>query len=240
MLTIGSLFSGIGGLELGLERAGLGPVVWQVEKEPYCREVLARHWPSAERFDDVRNVGAHNLKRVDIICGGFPCQDISFAGPGAGLAGERSGLWFEYARIVRELRPRYVVVENVAALLVRGLDAVLGTLAALGFDAEWSTLSACAVGATHVRRRLFIVAYANGQHGRSGLWDSAARSGRSLQTVDGFARARARAKARVEDPSELYRGADAVPFRVERQRAIGNAVYPDCAEVVGRMIKGAA
>ena len=95
--TIGSLFSGIGGLELGLELAGVGHTVWQVECDPFCRQVLAKHWPKTERFDDVRNVGKHNLKYVDVICGGFPCQDISYAGKGAGLAGKRSGLWYEYA-----------------------------------------------------------------------------------------------------------------------------------------------
>lgn len=130
-LTVGSLFSGIGGLELGLERAGMR-TVWQVEQNEYCRKVLAKHWPDVQRFIDVREVGAHNLPPVDLICGGFPCQDISNAGTMEGLAGERSGLWSEYARIVRELRPRYVVVENVSALLARGIGCVLGDLAGLG------------------------------------------------------------------------------------------------------------
>ena len=161
-ITVGSLFSGIGGLELGLEWAGLGPVLFQVEKEPFCREVLARHWPTVARFDDVCTVGAHNLPAVDLLCGGFPCQDLSLAGKGAGLDGERSGLWWEYARIVREIRPRFVVVENVAALLSRGLDRVLGTLATLGYDAWWDCIPAAAVGAPHQRDRLFVVAYAQG------------------------------------------------------------------------------
>jgi DNA (cytosine-5)-methyltransferase 1 len=158
-LRIGSLFSGIDGLGLGLERATGGRVLWQVEKEPYCRAVLAKHWPQAERFDDVCTVGAHNLARVDILCGGFPCQDISLAGKGAGLAGERSGLWREYARLVRELRPRFVVVENVSALLARGLGDVLGGLSACGYDAIWDCIPAAAVGAPHRRDRLFIVAW---------------------------------------------------------------------------------
>lgn len=158
-ITIGSLFSGIGGLELGLEWAGLGPVLWQVEMEEFCIAVLEKHWPDAARFRDVRAVGAADLAPVDLICGGFPCQDLSYAGKGAGLDGERSGLWREFARILGELRPRYVVVENVAALASRGLGTVLGDLAALGFDALWLDLRASDVGAPHRRERLFIVGW---------------------------------------------------------------------------------
>jgi DNA (cytosine-5)-methyltransferase 1 len=157
-LNVGSLFAGIGGFDLGFERAGMH-TAWQVEQDPYCRAVLARHFPDAERFEDVRDVGAHNLAPVDLICGGFPCQDISVAGRGEGIDGARSGLWSEYARIVGELRPRYVVVENVAALLRRGLGRVLGDLAALGYDAEWDCIPASAVGAPHRRDRLWLVAY---------------------------------------------------------------------------------
>lgn len=158
-MKIGSLFSGIGGLELGLEWAGVGHTAWQVESDPYCRQVLAHHWPDAGRFDDVCTVGAHNLAPVDVICGGFPCQDISYAGLGAGLQGARSGLWREFARIIREVGPAYVVVENVRALLTRGIDQVLGTLADLGYDAEWHSLSAAEVGASHRRQRIFIIAW---------------------------------------------------------------------------------
>ena len=161
MKRIGSLFSGIGGLELGLEWAGVGHTVWQVEREPFCQSVLEKHWPNAKRFDDVRMVGATNLEPVDVICGGFPCQDISYAGKGAGLAGERSGLWYEFARIVGEMGPRFVVVENVAALITRGIGDVLGTLSDLGYDAQWRTIRASDVGAPHRRERIFIVAYAN-------------------------------------------------------------------------------
>lgn len=165
-MRIGSLFSGIGGLELGLERAGVGRTVWQVEQDPYCLGVLTKHWPNALRYTDVREVGAHNLPPVDVICGGFPCQDISDAGKRAGITGERSGLWFEYARIVRELRPRLVVVENVRALLVRGIDVVLGDLATAGYDAEWDVLSAADVGAPHLRERVFIIAWSRAALGR--------------------------------------------------------------------------
>jgi DNA (cytosine-5)-methyltransferase 1 len=191
-MTFGSLFAGIGGMDLGLERAGM-TCKWQVEIDPYARRVLAKHWPDVRRWDDVRTFPPdvadadgdaitephlcatepeqpiprrHDAGRrgdlgewsVDLIAGGFPCQDISFAGKGAGLAGERSGLWFEFARVLRVLRPRYVLVENVSALLVRGLDSVLGTLASIGYDAEWFCLPAAAVGAPHIRDRVFIVA----------------------------------------------------------------------------------
>lgn len=160
-MLIGSLFSGIGGLELGLELALGGRVVWQVEREPWPRAVLARHWPDADRsVTDVCKAGAANLAPVDLVCGGFPCQDVSPIGTGKGVEhGERSGTWAEFARIVRELRPRFVVVENSAALPSRGLNVVLGELAAGGYDAEWRRLGACDVGAPHRRYRTFVVAY---------------------------------------------------------------------------------
>ncbi|MCP4449686.1 MAG: DNA cytosine methyltransferase, partial [Myxococcales bacterium] len=125
-MNILSLFAGIGGLELGLERAGLGTTRWQVELEPFNRKVLAAHWPDAERFADVRDVSAEDFPGCDVICGGFPCQDISLAGKGEGIDGQRSGLWREFARLIGEIRPRIVVVENVPDLAVRGLGRVLG------------------------------------------------------------------------------------------------------------------
>jgi DNA (cytosine-5)-methyltransferase 1 len=166
-LTVLDLFSGIGGFSLGLERTGGFRTVAFCEIEPYCRRVLARHWPGVPCYDDVRTLDAARLDadgvgRIDVICGGFPCQDISFAGKGAGLAGERSGLWREYARLIGELRPRYVLVENVAALLGRGLDRVLGDLAEIRFDAEWHCIPASAVGAPHRRDRLWLVACSAG------------------------------------------------------------------------------
>jgi DNA (cytosine-5)-methyltransferase 1 len=156
-LTFGSLFAGIGGFDLGFERAGM-VCKWQVEIDDYATRVLAKHWPNVHRERDIRECGKHNLEPVDVICGGFPCQDISYAGQGAGLNGARSGLFFEAIRLVRELRPRIVVLENVAALLTRGLDRVLGTLAEIGFDAEWHCIPAAAVGAPHIRDRVFVIA----------------------------------------------------------------------------------
>ena len=162
-LRVLDLFSGIGGFSLGLERTGGFETVAFCEIEEYPRRVLAKHWPRVPCYHDVRDLTADALARdgiaVDVICGGFPCQDISFAGKGAGLAGERSGLWFHYARLIGELRPAYVIVENVAALLSRGLADVLGSLASLGYGAEWHCIPASAVGAPHRRDRLWIVAY---------------------------------------------------------------------------------
>ena len=158
-MRIGSLFSGIGGLDLGLEAAGVGHTVWQVETDEYCRAVLAKHWPLATRYDDVRTVTGAMLAPVDILCGGFPCQDVSLAGVGAGLAGARSGLWYEYLRLVGELRPRAVVIENVPGLIRRGLDTVVGGLVDLGYTVEASRIRASDVGAPHRRERVFVLAY---------------------------------------------------------------------------------
>lgn len=158
-MTFGSLFAGIGGMDLGLERAGL-TCKWQVEIDGYCRRVLAKHWPDVRRWDDVRAFPpAEGDWSVDLIAGGFPCQDISSVGRRAGIEGERSGLWSRYAEIVGLLRPSYVLMENVPNLLSLGLDRVLGDLSAIGYDAEWETLPAGAFGAPHLRWRVFVVAY---------------------------------------------------------------------------------
>ena len=158
MMTFGSLFSGIGGIDLGLERAGM-TCAWQVEIDPWCRQVLTKHWPNVRRYEDVSAVGGDTLEPVDVIAGGFPCQDVSVAGQRAGIQdGTRSGLWSEFHRIIRELRPRYVLVENVPGLFANGMGRVLGDLADIGYDAEWEVLSAADVGAPHLRKRVFIVA----------------------------------------------------------------------------------
>lgn len=158
-LRVLDIFSGIGGFSLGLERTGGFETVAFCEIDPFCRRVLAKHWPNVRQFEDVTKLRGKDVGPVDVICGGFPCQDISHAGKGAGLAGQRSGLWREYHRLIDELRPVYVLVENVAALLGRGLDRVLGDLAEIGYDAEWHCIPASAVGAPHLRDRIWIIAY---------------------------------------------------------------------------------
>jgi len=262
-LTIGSLFSGIGGLELGLEWAGLGPTIWQVEQDDYCRRVLARHWPDAKRYEDVRHVGRTNLVPSDIICGGFPCQDISVAGKRAGLVGARSGLFYEFARIIRELRPRYAVLENVTALLADGLGSVLSELAASGYDAEWDCVSASSVGAPHQRDRIFILAYPtsdddawrgsarapqrgrlrhaeNAADGEEALADANSERGRFQQQFGSGTRSRTWNESEGgcwwSTEPDVGRVAHGVPARVDRLRALGNAVVPQVAEIVGQVI----
>lgn len=163
-LTIGSLFAGIGGFDLAGEWMG-HRTIWTSEIDPYCVALLAERFPEAKQLGDISLIDWSQVERPDILTGGFPCQDISYAGKGAGLAGKRSGLWYEYARAIRELGPRYVIVENVRALFTRGFDAVLGTLADLGYDAEWGMYGAADVGAPHRRHRVWILAYAGGVGG---------------------------------------------------------------------------
>lgn len=248
-MRFGSLFSGIGGLDLGLERAGM-TCAWQVEIEEYASRVLAKHWPDVPRFRDVRECGAHNLEPVDLIAGGFPCQDVSDAGPKLGLEGERSGLWSEMFRIVCELRPRYLLVENVAALLHRGMGRVLGDLASVGFDAEWSVLPACALGAPHPRERVFVVAYPNeigsgrGNQSeifgkkRAGLTPSEWGAHRQ-KTPMGQARGRGISTQgsswNDKPPTDLV--AYGIPYQLERLIGDGNAVVPQVAQWIGERLK---
>ena len=165
MLTFGSLFAGIGGMDLGLERAGM-KCVWQVEIDSYAQKVLAKHWPHVRRHDDVRTFPPEPAAdwRCDGIAGGFPCQPVSLAGKQLAQQDER-WLWPEFCRVLRVLRPGFALLENVPGLLVRGMGDILGDLAALGFDAEWQVLPAAAFGAPQLRERVFILAYANVQHG---------------------------------------------------------------------------
>lgn len=210
---IGSLFSGIGGLELGLEWAGLGPVAWQVEIEPYCRAVLARHWPEANReVTDVRTAGASNLATVDVICGGFPCQDVSSAGKRAGLAGAKSGLWHEYRRIIGELRPRGLVIENVASGAKAWLPQILADLAAAGYRARALGVGARDVGAPHRRARIFVVAVANA--------DGAGRLGEG-PGVSGVAQDASRARPRGDARRGGKGGAAMADPDSERPRGLG-------------------
>jgi len=168
------LFSGIGGFALGVYWAGLRfDEHYFSEVDKYAIQVYKQRFPHSIALGDIREIKGKMFQEKEwIITGGFPCQDISVAGKGAGLAGERSGLWFEYARIISELRPRYAIMENVGALTFRGIDAVLGSLSEIGYDAEWQDIRASDVGAPHKRERIWIVAYPGGSRSGSESGDA--------------------------------------------------------------------
>ena len=239
-LTHGALFAGIGGFDLGFERVGI-KTIWQVELNDYSRKVLARHFPDAERFYSVTTAGDHDWKllKVDIISGGFPCQDISTSGKGAGIDGKRSGLWKHYARIIGELRPRYVVVENVAALLDRGMGRVLGDLAALGYDAEWRVFTACEFGAPHTRPRVFIVAYPTENRRRHVFFDreNSAEQG-DVRGTSSAGDINSYRKIWETLPSAgFWPSSNGVPVGLAKQwAAVGNAIVPQIAEYIGHRI----
>jgi DNA (cytosine-5)-methyltransferase 1 len=234
-----SLFSGIGGLDLGLERAGF-KIVAQCEKDPYCRRVLAKHWPGVPCHDNVTTLDPTAYGPLDAIVGGFPCQDVSNAGHRAGLSGSRSGLYGELVRCLRVARPRIGILENVAALLARGMGTVLGDLAAIGYDAEWDCIPASAVGAPHRRDRVFIVAHRREERnprpiprfdfGKAGQgW-----SGCQADLLDVI---RSPFSGRGGIPKPLLCGMDdGSADWVDRVGACGNAVMPQVAEVVGRAV----
>ena len=161
-LTVGSLFAGIGGFDLGLERAGMR-VKWSVENDKFCNKVRRRHWPDVPQYGDITTLDPTNLEPVDLICGGFPCQDVSVAGARKGLAGERSGLFFEATRIIGAATPKWVVIENVPGLFSsqngRDFEIILGALAQLGYGVGWRVLDSQYFGIPQRRRRVFIVGH---------------------------------------------------------------------------------
>lgn len=234
-LTVGSLFSGIGGLELGLEMTDGFETKWQIEIDEYATKVLEKHWPNVPKYRDIRDCGKHNLERTDVLCGGFPCQDISNAGKKAGIKeGTRSGLWSEYYRIICELRPRYVLVENVAALRYRGLGRVLGDLASCGYDAQWEVLPASAFGALHKRERLFIIAYRQSRYMSSKMEST----GKRVQAQFGrISDAVPSSYWQTNQPSMvgMVHGVSPQLYR-SRVKGIGNAVVPQVAQHVGQCI----
>jgi DNA (cytosine-5)-methyltransferase 1 len=227
MLTIGSLFSGIGGIELGLERAGLGPVIWQAECDPYCLRVLEKHWPDVRRYTDVREID-ETTERPDLICGGFPCQPFSSVGKRLGEADERN-MWPETIRCIRLLGPRYVLLENVPALLANEyMGQILGDLAARGFDIEWDCIPASALGAPFEGDRLFICA-TNGQRrkdqGGIDVWPKPEPGGwwlsepRLRRVVDGVSSTVGSGGGNIETA------------------CLANAVVPQVAQWIGERIK---
>lgn len=264
-VTVGSLFSGAGLCDLGLEWAGMKHRFF-CEVNPFCRSILRRHWPGIPIYEDVRELRGANLPPVDVLCGGFPCQDVSLAAAGKrkGITGKRSGLWHEYARLIEEIRPGYVIVENVPGLLAAGVEAVLQDMAAVGYDAEWEVLPAAAVGAPHRRERVFLVAYphSDGRDPEHGVLSSLGRDvGEGDQSwrvapwlgvrIDRARRASIRetyggcvlrrvddgSPERMDEPEKVKPlPRELVPVWVRRLKALGNAITPQQAYAVAACI----
>jgi DNA (cytosine-5)-methyltransferase 1 len=216
------LFSGLGQLEAGLERAGMR-VLWSCEAAAGRRAVLRWERPSVPVYQKVEAIDAARVARPRVLAGGFPCQDVSDAGQRLGIEGLRSGLWAHFARLIGEFRPEYVIVENVPGLLARGMGRVLGDLAASGFDAEWDVLPAAAFGAPHLRARIWLLAYPRGQRAKA---DVTVFAGRPLPDV------------RTRWPAEpgVPRVDDGVPPWLGE--AVGDSLVSQIAEYIGRRVIG--
>ena len=233
------LFSGIGGFSLGLERAGMETVAF-CELDPHAQKILRKHWPEVPIFGDIRELdGEQFRKSVDVVCGGFPCQDLSVAGKQAGFDGDRSSLYREMLRVIGECRPRYAIFENVTGLLSgesgRWFAQFLYDLAEIGLDAEWHCVSAAYVGAPHHRDRVWVIAYPGKERGQRSVAES-------ISWVEAFSWCKN--GRRFEDlpkrsnlyPSQLCRSGDGIPERLDRLARLGNAVVPAITESIGLAI----
>ncbi|MDQ7906871.1 DNA cytosine methyltransferase [Phytohabitans sp. ZYX-F-186] len=224
-MNVLELFAGIGGLSLGLQRAGM-TIVGHVELDPFCRAVLSKHWPEVPCHDDVRTAVAwwrsQPRPRVDVVAGGYPCPGESNAGKRRGHEDER-WLWPEMARVIHAIRPRYVIAENVLGHRTRGLRFVLRDLDRLGYTARAGIVRACQMGAPHPRSRLFILAHTSGQGRGPG---SGLEPPRTAPVRTGWW---------ASEP-QVARMAHGVPAGVDRRRALGNAVVPHVGEHIGRII----
>jgi DNA (cytosine-5)-methyltransferase 1 len=245
-VKVGSLFAGIGGFDLAARWVGW-ETSWYSEIEPYASAVMQKQFPEAVNLGDVTLIDGKQAAPVDILCGGFPCQDISLAGKGAGLSGARSGLWTHYARLIDEIRPRWVVAENVSALRSRGLDQVLGSLDALGYDAEWHCIPAAHVGAPHRRDRIWIIAYPRiaggladglgaGLEGHAGDGGAAGREAASGSAAESSVRGGGYTSGWWASEPNVGRVAHGIPSRVDRLRCLGNSIVPQVAYEIFRAI----
>jgi len=235
MLTHGSLFSGIGGFDIGADRERI-KTLWNCEIEPYQRNILAKHFPNTLQYEDIKQLT--NPGHVDIISGGFPCQDISLAGKGKGIKGERSGLWTEYMRIIRYVEPRYAIIENSPALTFRGLENILCDLSDFGYNAEWQCLSNAMFGFPHQRKRLYIIAYTN----KNGLQTTICKNRTFAPIFRSFTskvdNSYLLSKRIYETPnSNVIRVDDGFRNWTQRVSSIGNSVNPTVAQYIFKCIK---
>jgi DNA (cytosine-5)-methyltransferase 1 len=242
-LRVLDLFSGIGGFSRGLELCGGFRTVAMCENDKYARRVLSAHWRNVRIYEDVRDVTAARLRadgipRVDVVCGGFPCQDASVANvEGAGTAGERTGLYTEIVRLASELDAELILMENVTNLLNRGFGDVLGALAEVGFDAEWECFSARELGFDHERERLFIAAYPQRQR-RQGFEHYHGILGRAKASLTKPSHAATKLRRAMVGGERLVRGGDGLSVAMDRRRlhALGNAVIPQKVKLIGNAI----
>jgi DNA (cytosine-5)-methyltransferase 1 len=234
--TFGSLFSGVGGIDLGLERAGM-QCAWQVEIDDYATKVLEKQWPNVTRFRDVRTVGKRNLPTVDLLAGGFPCQPHSLNGKRKASEDERD-LWPEFRRLICELKPAWVLAENVMGLLSSEnghfFGGILRDLAALRYDAQWQVLPASSFGAPHRRERVFIVAYPQSLYvEKSQMVQSQKRPPFQFGRISSNDLSRNQWKTNQPSFSGMD---DGIPYWVDRSKGLGNAVVPQIAESIAYRI----
>ena len=248
MMTVGSLFSGVGGIEIGFEREGF-KTLWFIENDLYCQAVLRKRFPEAKIYGDIKEVDFGAIQKPDVLTGGFPCQDISNAGKRAGIEGSRSSLWKYYCEAIRILRPKYALIENVSALAIRGLNVVLEDIAEIGYDAFWTNISASAIGAPHQRERLFVIAYSYSERFKEQWGKESVKEKDSRVKFDcevshsesigcwkqGFLSRDADDFFKTE--SGICGMVDGVPNRVDQIKCLGNAVVPACAQVFAKAIK---
>lgn len=229
----GSLFSGIGGFDLAAQWMGWENV-FQVEIDPFCQKVLAKNFPNTRRYGDIKEFDATKYRgAIDIISGGFPCQDISIAnGKAVGIKGHRSGLWEQYYRVISCVLPKIIVIENSTQLLRRGFERVLYDLSEMGYNAEWGCFKASDVGAPHIRNRAFIVAHSFGDRWGNDLQEeikhSFERGKKTWEDVQAFVLVH-RNESQYSDDPERIRIGDGVPGWVDRIKGLGNAIVPQVA-----------
>lgn len=249
-LKVLDLFAGIGGFTLGLEKTSLYETVAFCEWDRKAQAVLKKHWPDTHCYGDIKTLeykdghlysedcGTSCFTKIDVITGGFPCQDISYAGKGEGLEGERSGHWYEYLRLISEIKPKGVIIENVSALRTRGLGTVLRGLNSVGYDAEWHCVPAAALGACHQRDRIWILAYSRSERGQGLV---------PLQHLGEIGQGRWGGKENLQQvynnpfgrsdlwPEPLLRRMDVqLPGRLDRLKQVGNSIYWPIAKLLGK------
>lgn len=232
-MNVGSLFAGIGGFDLGLERAGMS-VKWQVENNEFCNRVLAKHWPSVTRYGDIKTIDWQEVEPVDLVCGGFPCQPFSLAGKRRGKSDDRY-LWPEVVRCLDGLRPTWFLGENVPGIVNLALDQVYADLEAQGYEVVAFNIPACGVGAWHERQRIWFVAYASGNSNRrpNRTWR---REREQKEAIPNAWERSSQANVLWESEPGVGRVVHGLPNQTHRIRGLGNAIVPQIAEALGRMI----